>query len=99
MGDAAPAATGDASNDAPVEWSGATRNVPGDYPTIQSAVDAADPGDLVLVDRGVYRETVSVSTPGLTIRGVDRNEVIIDGEFERFNGWRFCLPMVLSSRT
>ena len=86
VGDAAPAATGDASNDAPVEWSGATRNVPGDYPTIQSAVDAADPGDLVLVDRGVYRETVSVSTPGLTIRGVDRNEVIIDGEFERFNG-------------
>jgi len=29
---------------------------------------------------------VRVHTPGLTIRGIDRNEVIIDGEFERING-------------
>jgi hypothetical protein len=60
--------------------------VPADYPTIQAAVDAADPGDLVLIERGIYREAVDVRTPGLTIRGVDRNEVIIDGEFERANG-------------
>ncbi len=86
VGDASPAATGDPGNDAPVEWTGVTRQVPDQYPTIQSAVDAADPGDLVLVDRGVYRETVKVNTPGITIRGVDRNEVVIDGEFERFNG-------------
>ena len=59
---------------------------PGQYPTIQAAVDAADPGDLVLVDRGVYREEVTVTTPSLTIRGVDRNETIIDGEFVRGNG-------------
>ena len=62
--------------------------MPEDYPTIQAAVDAADPGDLVLIDRGVYREEVTVTTPGLVIRGVDRNEVIIDGEFERSNGIR-----------
>lgn len=84
--DAAPAATGDASTDAPDQWTGVTRRVPGEYPTIQSAVDAADPGDLVLIERGVYRESVSVTTPGLVIRGVDRNEVVIDGEFERPNG-------------
>jgi hypothetical protein len=60
--------------------------VPGEFPTIQAAVDAAEPGDLVLIDRGTYRESVAVTTPGLTIRGVDRNEVIIDGEFERANG-------------
>lgn len=60
--------------------------VPSEFPTIQSAVDAADPGDLVLVEPGVYRESVSITTPGLTIRGSDRNEVVIDGEFERFNG-------------
>ncbi|MEA1903750.1 MAG: right-handed parallel beta-helix repeat-containing protein [Actinomycetota bacterium] len=86
IGDAAPAATGDPTNDAPAKWTGVTRNVPGEFPTIQAAVDAADPGDLVLIDKGVYKETVKVNTPGLTIRGVDRNEVIIDGEFERING-------------
>lgn len=86
VGDAAPAAIGDTTTESPSEWSGATRNVPGDYPTIQAAVDAADPGDLVLIDRGIYREAVDVRTPGITIRGVDRNEVIIDGEFERPNG-------------
>jgi hypothetical protein len=83
---ASPAAIGDTTNRAPTEWTGDTRNVPAEYPTIQSAVDAAAPGDLVLIQPGVYKETVTVTTHGLTIRGVDRNEVIIDGEFERFNG-------------
>jgi len=85
-GEASPAATGDDTTDSPSEWSGTTRNVPAQYPTIQAAVDATEPGDLVLVDSGVYREAVDVRTPGVTIRGVDRNEVIIDGEFERSNG-------------
>jgi len=71
---------------APSEWSGTTRNVPADYPTIQSAVDAAEPGDLVLVEPGVYKEAVTVTTPGLVIRGTDRNSVILDGEFTRENG-------------
>ncbi len=66
--------------------SGVIRHVPQDYPSIQSAVDSADPGDLVLVDKGVYDEQVFVTTPGITIRGVDRNEVILDGGFEYSNG-------------
>jgi plastocyanin len=65
----------------------ATRRVPQDYPFIQSAVDAAAPGDLILVDRGVYREEVTVTTPSLVIRGVDRNDVVVDGEFVRGNGF------------
>ncbi len=65
---------------------GVTRHVPKDYPTIQAAVDAADPGDLVLVEPGVYKEEVTVTTPSLVIRGTDRNTVIIDGEFVRGNG-------------
>jgi hypothetical protein len=85
-GTPAPAAVGDPSTDAPAEWSGVTRHVPAEFPTIQAAVDAADPGDLVLIDRGIYKEAVEVNTPGITLRGVDRNEVILDGEFERVNG-------------
>src|SRR5688500_9251547 len=66
--------------------SGVTHRVPEQYPNIQAAVDAAAPGDLVLVGPGVYREEVKVTTPAITIRGTDRNEVIIDAEFQRANG-------------
>ncbi len=86
VGEPSPAAVGDPATDSPSEWTGETRLVPDDYPTIQAAVDAASPGDLVLIDRGTYREEVRVTTPGITLRGVDRNEVIIDGEFQRPNG-------------
>lgn len=85
-GQPSSAALGDPATESPSEWSGGTRLVPQDYPTIQSAVDAAAPGDLILIDRGTYREEVQVSTPGLTLRGVDRNDVVIDGEFQRANG-------------
>jgi plastocyanin len=57
-----------------------------EYETIQSAVDAAKAGDLVLINSGVYNESVTITTPYLTIRGKDRNGVIIDGEFMRENG-------------
>jgi len=66
--------------------SGVTRHVPAEYPSIQSAVDAADPGDLVLADKGVYAESVFVTTPSITIRGVDRNEVVLDGQFSLGTG-------------
>jgi hypothetical protein len=65
-----------------------TIRVPGDQPTIAEAVAAADPGDLVLVSAGTYHESVDVTTPDITIRGVDRNEVILDGRFELENGLR-----------
>ena len=38
------------------------REVPGEYPTIQAAVDAAVAGDLVLVAPGTYNEAVDVAT-------------------------------------
>ena len=65
-----------------------TIHVPQDQPTIQRAVCAAHEGDLVLVSKGVYKEAVDVTTPYVTIRGVDRNEVILDGGFKRENGIR-----------
>ncbi|MHB9286056.1 nitrous oxide reductase family maturation protein NosD [Halobacteriales archaeon Cl-PHB] len=61
-----------------------TRRVPVEYDTIQAAVDAAEPRDLILVEPGVYTEAVQVlETPRLTIRGTSRNDVVLDGEFER----------------
>ncbi len=63
-----------------------SRRVPQDYPTIQNGVDAANPGDLVLIDKGEYDEAVFVTTPSVTLRGVDRNTVILDGKFELGTG-------------
>jgi plastocyanin len=63
-----------------------TIRVPQQAPTIQAGVDRARPGGMVLVSPGVYEESVTVTTPYLTIRGTDRNEVILDGGFERANG-------------
>jgi hypothetical protein len=62
--------------------------VPQNCETIQAAVDAAEEGDLVLVDEGTYEEAVDVTTPYITIRGVDRNTVVLDGGFELENGIR-----------
>ena len=63
-------------------------SVPEEFATIQSAVDAAQGGDLVLIAPGTYHEAVQVTTDNLTIRGLDRNEVILDGQFELDNGVR-----------
>jgi len=60
--------------------------VPADHDTISEAVEVAEPGDLVLVSPGVYHEEVTVETEDIVIRGTDRNEVVIDGEFTRENG-------------
>ncbi len=55
-------------------------HVPADFDTIQAAVDAAQPGDLVLIEEGTYNEAVIVQTDDIVIRGVDRNTVILDGQ-------------------
>src|SRR5918911_2435397 len=61
--------------------SAGTIGVPQDAPTVQAAVDAAAPGDTILLDRGTYPGGVVVpnSKPNLTIRGIDRNAVVFDG--------------------
>lgn len=61
--------------------------VPSEHKTIQKAVDAAKPGDVVLVSPGIYREQVTVTTNDITIRGLDRNSTIVDGEFTRPMGF------------
>ncbi|MBC8224205.1 S8 family serine peptidase [Candidatus Bathyarchaeota archaeon] len=54
-------------------------HVPGDYPTIQEAVDAADHNDTIVVGPGTYQENVFI-TKNLTIHGADEvSSTIIDG--------------------
>ena len=56
------------------------------YTTIQDAVNNSNEGDLVLIGPGVYNESVTVTTSYLTLRGTDRNKVIVDGQFMSENG-------------
>ncbi|MGW6461855.1 right-handed parallel beta-helix repeat-containing protein [Streptomyces sp. NPDC055078] len=49
--------------------SAAARHIVHPGESIQAAVDAARPGDTVLVLPGVYRESVRIRTAGLTLRG------------------------------
>ena len=46
----------------------ATIYVPDDYSTIQQAVDAALPGDIIIVRDGTYVDKITVFTPNLTIK-------------------------------
>jgi hypothetical protein len=72
----------------------ATIHVPQDAATISDAVNAARPGDLVLVSPGVYHESVLVRTANVTLRGTDRNSVIIDGQVRSANGIVVSAPGV-----
>src|SRR5436305_10793392 len=68
---------------------GRYKGISGQFQTIQAAVDAARPGDWILVAPGDYHENgstdpelpagVLIRTPGIHLRGLDRNGVIVDG--------------------
>ena len=73
----------------------ATLRVPEDYPTISEAVKAARPDDLVSIGPGVYHEAVIVNNAGITIRGRDRNTVIMDGDFVLPNAFQITAENVI----
>ena len=58
------------------------------YKTIQAAVNASKSGDWVLIEPGVYTEEVKVTSAhsGIWIRGMNRNTVVIDGQYKVGNG-------------
>lgn len=55
-----------------------TIRVPNDFPTIQEAINAAQNGSTIVVDRGVYYEHLTINKM-LTLLGVDREDTIVDG--------------------
>ncbi|WP_436698210.1 right-handed parallel beta-helix repeat-containing protein [Nocardioides sp. BYT-33-1] len=60
--------------------------VPEDASTVSEALESVAEGGLVLVGPGTYAEQVLVEVPGVTIRGTDRNDVVITGEGRRTSG-------------
>ena len=58
-----------------VQASPAELYVPTDYPTIQAAINAASPGDTIVVDRGEYDEQVIINK-SLTIQGMGNDTII-----------------------
>jgi hypothetical protein len=72
---------------------GTYHGIAGQYTTIQAAVNAAKPGDWILIGPGDYKTTsiehpsggpqfpagVLITTPNLYVRGMNRNTVVVDG--------------------
>jgi hypothetical protein len=71
---------------------GTYKGIPGQFKTIQAAVNAAKPHDLILIAPGDYKTSSSkapasapntpaavlIQTPDLTVRGMNRNSVVVD---------------------
>ncbi len=57
--------------------------VPKDAATLTDALTAVAPGGMILVSPGVYNEQLVVNKKDVTVRGLDRNQTIIDGEGTR----------------
>ena len=71
----------------PDRASGKTIEVPGDHQTIQAAVNAASSGDTILVDDGIYKESVKIDKSKLTIKAKNYLGAVIDGEGKRDFGF------------
>ncbi len=57
--------------------------VPTDVATLQEAAGRVAAGGVIEVEPGTYEQSVTISTPDVTIRGTDRNSTIIDGDGSR----------------
>ena len=59
---------------------------PGNYSSIQDAIEDANDGDTILVYSGVYKENIEISyMRDLTIIGENMENTIIDGNFNKDN--------------
>jgi len=50
-----------------------------DFTSISDAVNAASSGDIIVVHPGTYEETIDINGKNLTIKGTNRDEVVVKG--------------------
>jgi hypothetical protein len=76
------------SNSASPGASSTEIHVPADFPTLQLAIGRAQPGDTIVLGAGTYpgRNVVPPGKHDITIKGVDRNDVVLDGGDRQKNG-------------
>ncbi len=55
-------------------------NVPGDFQTIQAAIDSAVDGSTIMVRTGVYNETLRIIDKSIVLTGDDKENTIINGQ-------------------
>jgi hypothetical protein len=82
---------------------GNTINIPTDYTTIQEGINAAQVGDTVLVDEGVYNENINFRGKNITVTSrfiIDRDvsfilNTIIDGSTSTVTDTGSCAVLVM----
>jgi hypothetical protein len=75
--------------------SAAVLEVPGDHPSIQAAVNAADPGDDIEVSKKKNPENVTVATENISIAGVGKGVIVNAALGGGSYGFNITSPQVL----
>lgn len=75
-----------------VSQSGNGLSISNAFKTIQEGIDAAEPGDTVSVEPGIYRETVIIKNSGtadniITLTSREYNQAIVRGSDPQNSGW------------